>query len=91
MKDGVWKYTRHPNYFGEAAMWWGIYALACNLGLGGQLTIFSALVMTFLLRFVSGVEMLERKQKQKPEFQVYMRETNAFFPLPKKTISEEER
>lgn len=91
MKQGLWKYSRHPNYFGEATMWWGIYILAFNLGQGGQLTIFSALVMTILLRFVSGVEMLEEKQRQKPEFQVYMRETNAFFPLCKKKISDEEK
>ena len=61
LKTGVWRYTRHPNYFGEAAMWWGIYLIAFNLGLGGKLTIFSAITITLLVRFVSGVEMLEQK------------------------------
>ena len=68
MKEGVWQYTRHPNYFGDAAMWWGIYLIACNLGRGGQLTILSAITIHYLLRYISGVDMLERKQKLKPEF-----------------------
>jgi len=59
MTDGLWRYTRHPNYFGEAMCWWGIYLIACNLGTVGQLTIFSAITITYLVRYISGVEMLE--------------------------------
>lgn len=91
MKEGVWQYTRHPNYFGEAAQWWGIYLIACNLGLGGKLTFASAVTITWLLRYVSGVELLERKQRLNPEFQVYMRETNAFIPMPKKNLTDLEK
>lgn len=61
MKEGVWQYTRHPNYFGEATMWWGTYLIACNLGLGGKLTFASAMTITWLVRYISGVEMLEKK------------------------------
>ena len=90
-KEGVWRYTRHPNYFGEACSWWGIYLMACNLGLGGKLTIFSAVTITYLVRYISGVDMLERKQKLKPEFQVYMKETSPFLPMPYKNVSETEK
>ena len=65
--------------------------MACNLGLGGKLTVVSALTITWLVRFISGVDMLERKQRLNPEFQVYMRETNAFIPMPKKHLSEAEK
>ena len=61
------------------------------VGAGGIYTFWSALFITLLLRFVSGVAMLERKQKKKPAFRVYMEETNAFFPWICKPVSEEKR
>ena len=64
LKTGLWRYTRHPNYFGETFLWWGIYIIACSgtsLKYGGHQTIYSSLVNTFLLYFVSGVRMLETK------------------------------
>lgn len=91
MKEGVWQYTRHPNYFGEAACWWGIYLMACNLGLGGKMTFLSAATITYLVRYISGVDMLERKQKLKPEFHIYMAETSPFIPMPKKTLTDEQK
>lgn len=79
---GLWKYTRHPNYFGETALWWGYYLIA--LASGSWWTVFSPIVMTYLLVKVSGVAMLERTMKQKPGYEEYMRKTSAFFPwLPK--------
>ena len=79
---GLWKYTRHPNYFGEAVLWWGFYLIAVAAGKGW--TLFSPVIMTFLLLRVSGVSMLERTMKQKPGYQDYMRTTSAFLPwLPK--------
>ena len=83
MKEGLWKYTRHPNYFGEATMWWGIFLIA--LSVGGYLTVISPLTITILLLFVSGVPLLEKSMKDNPDFQEYMKETNKFFPwFPKK-------
>ena len=59
-KRGLWRYTRHPNYFGDALLWWGFYLMALALP-KGYLTFFGPLAMTILLRFVSGVALLEEK------------------------------
>ena len=80
---GLWKYTRHPNYFGEAVLWWGYYVIA--LAAGAPWTIFSPILMTYLLLKVSGVAMLERTMKSKPGYESYMKQTSAFVPwFPKK-------
>jgi steroid 5-alpha reductase family enzyme len=80
---GLWKYTRHPNYFGETVLWWGYYLIA--LASGSWWTIFSPVIMTYLLLKVSGVAMLERTMKVKPGYEDYMRKTSAFFPwFPKR-------
>lgn len=80
--NGLWRYTRHPNYFGEAVQWWGIFVIACSAD--GWMTIASPLMITYLLRYVSGVPMLERKYATRPDFEDYKRKTNAFFPqLPR--------
>lgn len=78
--DGLWRYTRHPNYFGEAVLWWGIYLVA--LAAGKWWTVFSPILMTFLLLKVSGVAMLERTMKHKPGYEEYRQRTSAFFPWP---------
>lgn len=84
IKNGLWKYSRHPNYFGEATMWWGIFLLALSVPLGWS-GIISPLTITLLLLFVSGVPMLERKYKDNPEFQAYAGVTSKFVPwFPKK-------
>jgi steroid 5-alpha reductase family enzyme len=79
IKSGLWKYSRHPNYFGEATMWWGIFLLALSVP-SGLSAVISPLVITLLLLFVSGVPMLERKYKDNPEFQAYAKVTSKFFP-----------
>jgi steroid 5-alpha reductase family enzyme len=80
MRTGLWKYTRHPNYFGDAALWWGYFLLALSVP-GGWLTIFSPAMMTGLLMKVSGVALLEKNlTKTKPQYQDYIESTNAFFP-----------
>lgn len=85
LNSGVWRYTRHPNYFGDAAQWWGFYLIAAGSTLG-FLTIFSPIIMTFFLLKVSGVAMLERSMvDRKPGYREYMQTTNAFIPwFPKK-------
>ena len=81
---GVWRYTRHPNYFGDATQWWAYYLIA--LVAGGWWTLFSPIIMTILLRRVSGVTLLEKTLKNtKPGYQEYVERTNAFIPwFPKK-------
>ena len=84
MRYGLWKYTRHPNYFGEALLWWGIFlvSLSSNYGI---YSIISPITINYLLLYVSGIPMLEEKYKNKPEYQEYKKTTSAFFPLlPKK-------
>ncbi len=84
MTQGLWKYTRHPNYFGECVMWWGIFLIALSVPKGWT-SIISPLLITFLLLRVSGVVMLEAKYKKDKEFMEYARHTNAFIPwIPKK-------
>ncbi|MGA9534238.1 MAG: DUF1295 domain-containing protein [Anaerolineales bacterium] len=81
LQSGLWRYSRHPNYFGDAVQWWGLFLLAAAAG--GWVTVFSPLLMTYLLLRVSGVAMLERDQKaKKPAYSEYIRRTSAFIPLP---------
>ena len=81
LSSGLWRYTRHPNYFGDAVQWWAFFLFA--LAAGAWWTMVSPLVMTILLRCVSGVAMLERTlQQTKPGYAAYMARTNAFFPGP---------
>ena len=83
MDRGLWRYTRHPNYFGDCCMWWGLYLLAA--GQGVWWTIGSPLIMTLLLLKVSGVALLESDiRERRPEYAEYQRRTNAFLPGPRK-------
>jgi len=83
LDTGLWRYSRHPNYFGNFTIWWGIYLVA--LSAGGWWTIVSPLLMTFLLLKVSGVALLEKDiSDRRPKYEQYIRRTNAFFPgLPR--------
>jgi len=85
MDRGLWRYTRHPNYFGDAVMWWGLFVIAMAAP-GGWWTVIGPLIMTGLLMKVSGVALLEKTlTKTKPEYASYIQRTNAFFPwLPAK-------
>jgi steroid 5-alpha reductase family enzyme len=83
MEYGLWKYSRHPNYFGDCVVWWGFFIFA--IGQGAYFTVAGPLVMTVLLRRVSGVTLLESQMSQRPGFEEYARKTNAFIPwFPKK-------
>jgi steroid 5-alpha reductase family enzyme len=85
MDRGLWKYTRHPNYFGESLIWWGLFLISLT-DISNFWTVISPLVITFLLLKVSGVAMLERDiSNRRPKYQAYIRRTNAFIPwFPKK-------
>ncbi|NIQ98523.1 MAG: DUF1295 domain-containing protein [Desulfuromonadales bacterium] len=83
MQSGLWRYTRHPNYFGEATLWWGLFFIALGVPYG-WVAVVSPLLIDFLLLKVSGIPMLEAKYEGDPEFEAYKQRTNTFFPwLPK--------
>jgi steroid 5-alpha reductase family enzyme len=83
LDHGWWRYTRHPNYFGDAVQWWAYYLMA--LAVGGWWAIFSPVIMTTLLVRVSGVSLLEKSLAQnKPGYREYMATTSAFVPWKKK-------
>jgi steroid 5-alpha reductase family enzyme len=83
MQTGLWKYTRHPNYFGESTMWWGIAMLAFSSTYSVAAFI-SPLLITYLLLFVSGIPMLEKKWEGNSEWEEYKKKTSAFIPFLKK-------
>lgn len=78
MDKGVWRYTRHPNYFGDSAQWWGYYLIA--LAAGGWWSLFSPVLMTLLLLRVSGVALLEKTLETKPGYKEYIEKTSPFIP-----------
>jgi steroid 5-alpha reductase family enzyme len=81
--SGLWKYTRHPNYFGEITLWWGVWLIACAIP-GGWKTVIGPATISVLILFVSGLPLLEKKYEGNIEFKEYQRRTSAFFPLPPK-------
>jgi len=83
MDKGVWRYTRHPNYFGDSAQWWGYFLIASTSG--GWWTIYSPILMTLFLLRVSGVALLEKTMEKRPGYKEYIRKTSAFVPwFPRK-------
>ncbi|MEA5026735.1 hypothetical protein SDC9_107192 [bioreactor metagenome] len=84
LTTGLWRYTRHPNYFGEAVMWWGIFFIALAVQVPWYAVI-SPLTITLLLLFVSGVPLLEKSMQKRPGFAEYAQKTSVFIPwFPKK-------
>lgn len=85
LDSGLWRYSRHPNYFGEALLWWGFWILALPQPYGWA-TIFAPILMSFLLLRVSGVTMLDAHlSRTKPGYADYVRRTSAFFPRPRRS------
>jgi steroid 5-alpha reductase family enzyme len=83
MDRGLWAWTRHPNYFGDACVWWGMFLVACSAATWGVAwTVLSPALMTHFLRNVSGAKLLEKSMKDRPAFQEYMKRTAYFFPRP---------
>ncbi len=84
MDKGLWRYSRHPNYFGEICTWWGIFFVASNAPFGVW-TIVSPILLTFLLTRVSGAPTTEPHMKRsRPDYEAYKARTSAFIPLPPK-------
>ena len=82
MDTGLWRYTRHPNYFGDFLVWWGIAIMALS-NVASMVGVIGAVVMSVLLMRVSGVPMLEHSMaKRRPGYVEYQRRTSAFFPRP---------
>lgn len=82
LMEGLWRYSRHPNYFGESLMWFGIYLISLyNFSSWKLLLIISPTLITYLLIFVSGIPLLEAKYKNNPVFLKYASKTNRFIPL----------
>jgi steroid 5-alpha reductase family enzyme len=86
MQTGLWKYTRHPNYFGDACVWWGIGIVAVNVSYG-WIGLAGSLLMNFFLLRVSGVPMLEKSMsKRRPGYEEYKQRTSGFVPRRPKQI-----
>ena len=86
LDTGLWRYTRHPNYFGDFCIWWSFFLFA--VASGGWWSIASPLLMSLLLLKVSGVAMLEKTiSDRRPEYAEYIRRTNAFFPGPRRSLT----
>lgn len=82
LDTGLWRYTRHPNYFGDACVWWGLSLIAFSAW-PGILTVLSPVFMTFLLAKGTGKPTLEKDMDQRrPGYTDYIRRTSGFFPLP---------
>jgi len=83
MDRGLWHFTRHPNYFGDACVWWGIWLVAAD-SWPGVLTVLSPVAMTYFLVFATGARLLERTMMKRPGYPEYAERTSMFFPLPPK-------
>src|SRR4029453_10306480 len=80
LDTGLWRYTRHPNYFGEALLWWGFGLI--GVATGGVPGLIGPAILTFLLIYVSGVALLESTLIEKPGYVQYVGRTPVFLPLP---------
>lgn len=85
LTSGLWQYTRHPNYFGEVTQWWGIWLIALSVT-GSFWTLIGPMTITYLIVFVSGIPMLEKRYEGNQEFEEYKKKTSVFFPLPQRKI-----
>ena len=86
---GLWRYTRHPNYFGDACVWWGVFLVAADR-FPGVITIFAPVLMTLLLTEGSGARILERHMAGREGWDDYAARTSRFFPLPPKRRAQAE-
>ena len=86
LDTGLWRYSRHPNYFGEACVWWGYWLIACEVP-WGLITVFSPAFLTWSILGMMGKELVERRMlKKRPGYQNYIDRTSGFFPWPPKRL-----
>lgn len=83
IQSGLWQYSRHPNYFGEVTLWWGIWLIALSVP-SGWLTIFGPLAITLLILFVSGIPLLEQKMMKNEAYLEYKKHVSVFIPMPRR-------
>ncbi|MEU6486805.1 DUF1295 domain-containing protein [Streptomyces sp. NPDC046887] len=91
MDRGLWSWTRHPNYFGDFLVWWGLFLTACGSWQSAAATLIAPVVMSLLLTQGSGKRLLERHMAERPGFRAYAARTSGFFPLPPKRTEEAAR
>jgi len=85
LDTGLWRYTRHPNYFGDLCVWWGLYLIAAETGIAGILSIAGPILITFLLTRWSGIPTVEgRLRRRRPEYEAYVQRTSSLIPMPPK-------
>ena len=82
MTTGLWSWTRHPNYFGDFCVWWGLFLIACDSAAAATVSVVSPLVMSLLLTRGSGKALLERHMSERPGYAAYAARTSGFFPRP---------
>jgi steroid 5-alpha reductase family enzyme len=86
LQSGLWRYTRHPNYFGDACTWWGLWLIAVDAGYG-LWSMLGPILITVLLTRWSGVPTVEGNMRgRRPEYEAYIRRTSSFIPLPPRNI-----
>lgn len=86
MDRGLWAWTRHPNYFGDSAVWWGLFLVSASAW-PGVLTLLSPIAMTYFLVFATGARLLERSMEKRPGYREYQQRTSYFLPRPPKQHS----
>lgn len=84
IETGLWRYSRHPNYFGEVTQWWGLFIIALSIP-QGFITIIGPITITILILFISGIPLLEKKYEGRKDFEEYKKRTSIFIPLPPKS------
>lgn len=82
MDRGLWGWTRHPNYFGDACLWWGLWLVAADSGWLGAAMVLSPVAMTYFIRNVTGAKLLEKTMMKRPGFAAYALRVPMFFPRP---------
>ena len=87
LDTGLWRYTRHPNYFGDACVWWGLWLIAAETGWIGAASIAGPILITTLLTRWSGVPTVEgRMRRKRPDYEAYVARTSAFIPMPPRSV-----
>lgn len=85
MEHGLWQYSRHPNYFGEVTLWWGIFLVSIS-NFQSAISIVAPITITILILYISGVPLLENKYKGNKQYEEYKKRTNKFLPGPRKAV-----